>query len=80
MDSDDKSSIFLKKQSAIFSNFIEDNLYLDNKLKYYYIITVENNNHATYLANFQFKTYQLKFYNIYKVILLVSKQIELHNL
>jgi hypothetical protein len=58
---------------AIFSNFIEENLYIDNKLKYDYLITIENNNHAKYMA-------KLKYDYIDKEIALLDKQIELAKL
>lgn len=72
--------IVLKEQSNIFSKFIEDSLCLDNKTKYDYLMVVENNNHAKYIADLQFKTNQLEYNSIDKKIALLDKQIELAKL
>jgi hypothetical protein len=51
--------------SLIFFNFIEDNLYIDNKLYCEYLITIYNNNHPKYTA-------ELKYYHIDKEIALTN--------
>jgi len=80
IDSNDESSLFVKKQFAIFSNFIEENLYLNNRLKYDYLIIVENNSHEKYMAELQLKNNILKYNNIDKEIALINAQIELTKL
>ena len=87
VDSFDEVAVFLKKQYAVFSNFIEENIYIDNKLKYNYLITVDNNAHEKYMAKLKYDNIdkeiyvaKLKYDNIDKEMMLLEKQIRLAEL